>query len=133
VARFTSGGGVHARDQRGYDPLHLPAEVRRIGPAGDDQVVDGAQKGERQRLGVGAGSDPAQFLLGVKVVGEMPLDVTEPGLAARGMPQIPRGVTALPYPPCSPCSPCSPWPPRSPPLAVTSLEAARVRGAAPQK
>jgi len=82
VTRFTIGAGVHADDQRGDDPPHLPAKARRIGSARDHQVVDGAQQGERQRLGVGAGPDTAQLLLGAEVVGEMPLDIAEPARGA---------------------------------------------------
>jgi hypothetical protein len=45
-------------------------EVWRAALAGDDQVVDSAEEGKRQRLGVGAWADPAELLLlGVEVVG----------------------------------------------------------------
>jgi hypothetical protein len=67
------------RDERGDDPLDLPAQVRTTAAAtGEDQVVNGAEKGERQRSGVSAWPDPAQLFLRVEIGGEVPLDVPEP-------------------------------------------------------
>ena len=49
--------------------------------------MDGAEEGERERLGVGAGPDPAQLLLGIEIRGELLLDVAQSARAAGGVRQ----------------------------------------------
>jgi hypothetical protein len=70
--------------------VHLPGQARRAAPVGEDQVVDGAQESERQRLGVRVGPDPAQLLLGIEIGGEVPLDVPEPACAVCGSDELAR-------------------------------------------
>src|SRR5215470_19602875 len=73
--RIGSGWG----DEGGGDAAGLLGGAGCALLPGQEDVVQRAGEGERERFGVGAGRDSAELLLGVKVGGEGCLDVVERG------------------------------------------------------